>query len=284
MSSSRPDRPYAGVNKRRFYRQSIELPIAFSVSGLPAPVYGTLMNISETGCRLRSLILVDRDRDVEFELRRPRHPVFQLNGRVIARTAPSSGGGFEYGIDFGDMMPGEREALAREIRVMQRRDAQARADKPREDVPRVMAGSKQRRASVRTFAPFSVRYRVGRRTPVNADANEISTGGLRLIAREYISNGTIVQLRFTLPDEYLQAFPPKSERTEISPFGMQTIRIPDNRRPFEEMKLGGRIVARFVRAHGRNVYGVQFVDIDGYECEEIARFNHAVQLTRLRSE
>ncbi|HEV7178788.1 MAG TPA: hypothetical protein VGN11_02890, partial [Candidatus Baltobacteraceae bacterium] len=45
-------------NQRQFYRQSMELPIAIGVSGLPAAVYGTLINISETGCRLRSLILI----------------------------------------------------------------------------------------------------------------------------------------------------------------------------------------------------------------------------------
>ena len=281
--SSRPDLPFAGPNKRRFFRQSIELPIAFSVVGLPAPVHGTLINISETGCRLRSLILVERNSGVEFELRRPQHPVFQLNGRVIARTAPERGGGFEYGINFEAMPPDERQKLAHQIRALQRRDAKARAEKLPPDVP-PPSGSKQRRASVRTFAPFALRYRIARRASRAARGNEVSTGGLRLTASEAIPNGTILQLRFTLPSSYLEAYPPKAERTEITPFGPRTIRIPDNRRPFEEMKIHGRVVARFLRSNGNHVYGIAFTDIDGYEREEIARFNHAVQLTNLRTE
>ena len=72
--------PVQGIergNQRRTYRQSIELPIAIE-AGLPAPVYGTLVNISETGCRIRSLILIDRDRDVRFELKRPGHKAISL--------------------------------------------------------------------------------------------------------------------------------------------------------------------------------------------------------------
>ncbi|MDP9111302.1 MAG: PilZ domain-containing protein [Candidatus Eremiobacteraeota bacterium] len=283
-SSSRPDLSIGSGNRRKFFRQSIELPIAISVGGLPAPVYGTLINISETGCRLRSLILVDRDRCVEFEMKRPMHPAFQLNGRVIARSTPSRGGGYEYGINFSSMLPGEREKLAREIRAMERRDAKARAEDDYYRAPRPAPESKQRRASVRTFAPFPVRYRIARRPPAQASGNEISTGGLRLMARESIATGTLLELRFTLPSDCLHAYPPKKERTEISPFGMRTIRIPDNRRPFEEMKLQGRIVARFVHMRERSVYGLAFTDIDGYDREEIARFTHAVQLVKLRTE
>ncbi len=266
---------------RRSYRQSIELPIAIEVSGLPAPVYGTMVNISESGCRLRSLILIDRDRDVRFELRRPSHQAMELRGRIITRTAPASGGGYEYGVTFGRIGIAERLHLAREIHEMQRRDAMARANSRQ---PSVKAPpGKQRRGSVRALVGFPVRYRIGNRASTDAEANELSTGGLRLLCGEKLAIGTIVELRFTLPGTALWVYPPSHERTEITPFGPRQTRIPDNRRAFEEMTVHGRIVSRFAPAHGRDIYGLQFTDIDGYQREEIARFTHAVQLARLRT-
>jgi c-di-GMP-binding flagellar brake protein YcgR len=71
---------------------------------------------------------------------------------------------------------------------------------------------------------------------------------------------------------------------EITPFGPRRVRIPDNRRPFEEMTIHGRIVSKFQPQRGRDVFGVQFTDVDGYQREEIARFTHAVQLAKLRTE
>ncbi|MDE2482676.1 MAG: PilZ domain-containing protein [bacterium] len=273
-------------NQRRYYRQSIELPIAIEVSGLPAPVYGTLINISETGCRLRSLILIERDRDVNFEIKaRPGAPAMPLKGRVVTRATPPSGGGYEYGVNFSRMTSTERAALAREIHEMQRREALTRAESKAPAKPAPIAKSaKQRRGSVRTMVAFAVRYRVPGKPSIVAEANDISTGGLRLMCQEPIPLGTQVELRFSLPSHVLAVFPPAGARTEITPFGPRSVRIPDNRRPFEEMTIAGRVVSRFQPTRGREVFGVQFTDIDGYQREEIARFTHAVQLARLRSE
>ncbi len=274
----------ARVNQRKYFRQSIELPIAISVSGLPAPVYATLIDISETGCRIRSLILVDRGRGVDFEFKRPNRASFALAGRIVTRSTPSRGGGFEYGIKFSATMLEERAKLGREILGMQRRDAAARAEKCRPPAALAFANSKQRRASVRALAAFPVRYRLANRSTVLADANDLSTGGLRVVTGGVFSIGTILELSFTLPGDYLGVYPPVGERTEISPFGPRVIRVPDNRRPFDEIRVHGRIVSRFVATHKRCVYGVKFTDIDGYQREEIARFTHAVQLTKLRTQ
>ena len=273
-------------NQRRYYRQSIELPIAIEVAGLPAPVYGTLVNISETGCRLRSLILIDRDRDVNFELKRPGHEPFLLKGRIVTRATPPAGGGYEYGVTFARMSNAERANLAKEIVEMQRREAATRADKKSVAAPKPTpkVGGKQRRTSVRTMVGFPTRYKIGAKPTATGEANDVSTGGLRLICAEQLTIGTVVELRFTLPSEYLSVYPPAGERTEISPFGPRKVRIPDNRRPFEEMTVRGRVVSRFQPTRGREVYGVQFTEIDGYQREEIARFTHAVQLAKLRQE
>jgi c-di-GMP-binding flagellar brake protein YcgR len=131
---------------------------------------------------------------------------------------------------------------------------------------------------------FPIRYRAPHKVTENAEAYDVSTGGLRLLTPEKIELGTPLELRFTLPSNYLYVFPPAEERTEISPFGPRKVRVPDNRRPFDAMSLRGRIVSRFQAVRGREVYGVQFTDIDGYQREEIARFTHAIQLAKLRSE
>src|SRR6516164_1778337 len=78
-----------GENQRRHFRQSIELPIALSVEGLPAEVFGTLVNISQTGCRFRSLILIERARVAAFELKRTAKPSLLLRGRIVTRRQPT---------------------------------------------------------------------------------------------------------------------------------------------------------------------------------------------------
>jgi len=279
---SRPSPPPERNNQRRSYRQSIELPIAVSVRGLPAPVYGTLINISESGCRLRSLILLDRNRIIEFELTRPGSPVVKLRGRVLSRSTPVSDAGYEYGVAFEETSDVARDTLGREIAEMQRRAAAARVA-ARESANYVSAGGKQRRTSVRTVFTIPVRYRPVNRSAAMGEASDISAGGLRLMCSDSLAVGSELEIRFTLPSSVLTVYPTSDNRVEITPFGQRRVHVPDNRRPFEEMAVRGRILSRYDAQSGREIYGVAFTEIDGYQREEIARFTHAVQLARLRS-
>lgn len=277
-----PGAPPERNNQRRSYRQSIELPIAVSVRGLPAPVYGTLINISESGCRLRSLILIDRNRLIEFELTRPGSAGIKLRGRVLSRATPQSDAGYEYGVAFEDLSPAQADLLAREIAEMQRRAASARVA-AREAAKYVSGGGRQRRTSVRTMYSVPVRYRPANRPARMGEANDISAGGLRLLCTDTLAIGSDLELRFTLPSNVLNVYPAPEQRLEITPFGQRRVHVPDNRRPFEEMVVRGRILARYQAEEGREVYGVAFSDIDGYQREEVARFTHAVQLARIRN-
>ena len=81
----------------------------------------------------------------------------------------------------------------------------------------------------------------------------------------------------------LLVFPEQSDSVEITPFGPKHVRIPNLRRPFEEMILRGRVVSQFAPHRDLNVHGIEFIEIDGYTREEIARFAHASQLMHLRS-
>lgn len=279
--SEPPKQPAAG-NQRQHYRQSIELPIAVSVRGLPAQVYGTLINISETGCRLRSLILLDRNRLIEFELSRPGAEQLTLRGRVLSRATPQSEAGFEYGVAFENLTQADQNALGREIAEMQRRAAAARVS-ARESAKYAGEAGKQRRSSVRAFISFPVRFRLGNRSGIGAEANDISAGGLRLLTSESLPIGGEVEMRFTLPSDVLSVYPKADDRLEITPFGRRRVRVPDNRRPFNEMVVRGRIMSRQDPTRGLEVFGVSFTDVDGYQREEIARFTHAVQLSRIRN-
>jgi hypothetical protein len=258
----------------------MELPIAVSVGGLPAPVYGTLVNLSEEGCRLRSLILLDRNRMVEFTLIRPGWKPLALRGRVLSRATPPVGGGFEYGVAFEGLPKSDREQLAREIAEFQRRAAIARnADLPTPATPK----NSQRRRAVRTMAAFPVRYRSDDHAARAATANDVSAGGMRLMCNDTLAIGTMITFEFTLPSSVLDVYPEGGEQVEISPFGHRQRRLPDHRRPFEPMVIRGRVRSRFPQARGKDVYGIEFVDIDGYQREEIARFAHAVQLSKIRN-
>lgn len=277
-----PPEPSDRGNQRRSYRQSIELPIAVAVRGLAAVVYGTLIDISESGCRLRSLILLDRHRIVEFTLNRPGSPPLELQGRIATRITPSSEAGYEYGVMFEGLTTATQAALAAEIAELQRRAAAARAEAARREAEPPPAEG-QRRRDLRTTAKFPVKYRPTNRAAKLGEATDVSPGGLRLSCDDSLPIGSDLELRFTLPNDVLSVYPPSNERIEISPFGHRRVRMPDNRRPFEEMIVHGRILTRFDPDRGRECYGVGFTDIDGYQREEIARFAHAAQLVRLRN-
>jgi c-di-GMP-binding flagellar brake protein YcgR len=280
---SPPEQTRPAGNQRRYFRQSVELPISLGVRGLSAPVHATLMNISEGGCRFRSLILLDRERIVEFELRRPGHPPIPLTGRIVSRTMPERGAAYEYGVVFENLSPGRKDELAREIVALQRRAAMTRLEAQRNARITAPSDPRQRRRSVRAMAAFPVRYRYEGHASTPAQACDVSAGGLRLLCSENLPVGTEMELRFTLPSDVLEVYPPPGERVEISPFGPRVVRIPDQRRPFEEMHLRGRIVSVFPPSRGRNVYGIEFLEVDGYTREELARFIHAAQLAKLRS-
>jgi c-di-GMP-binding flagellar brake protein YcgR len=245
-------------------------------------VYGTLINISDSGCRLRSLILLDRNRIIEFELSRPGSPTLRLRGRVLSRATPQSDAGYEYGVAFEEVPEGQRDALSREITEMQRRAAAARVA-AREAAKYTTGGGKQRRTSVRTVIAVPIRYRPVNRSASTGEASDISAGGLRLLCKDSLAIGSELEIRFTLPSSVLNVYPTADNRLEITPFGQRRIHVPDNRRPFDEMAMHGRILARYEAQKGLEVYGVAFTDIDGYQREEIARFTHAVQLARIRN-
>jgi hypothetical protein len=100
---------------------------------------------------------------------------------------------------------------------------------------------------------------------------------------EKLAIGTAVDLKLTLPSSVLEVYPEETIAIDISSGTPKRTGRPDLRRPFEEMTLRGRVVTRFAPVRDHEVFGVAFLEIDGYQREEIARFTHAIQLAKIRS-
>ncbi|MEO6913325.1 MAG: PilZ domain-containing protein, partial [Candidatus Baltobacteraceae bacterium] len=69
---------------------------------------------------------------------------------------------------------------------------------------------------------------------------------------------------------------------DISPFGPRIVKKPHPGRPFEEIQVHAKVVRRFADSRGRVVVGIQFVHIDSFDREQIARYIHAAQIYKLR--
>ena len=70
---------------------------------LPAPVYATLIDVTATGARIRSLVLMERGTDVEFDLNIPGNAPITVVARVDSRHNALAGARFEYQISFALM-------------------------------------------------------------------------------------------------------------------------------------------------------------------------------------
>ena len=88
---------------RPSHAHSLEMPVVLSVRRLPAPVYGTLMEITAHGAKIRSLVLMERGTEVEFDLGIGSGTPLTINGRVEARRNAPTGARFEYHVVFANM-------------------------------------------------------------------------------------------------------------------------------------------------------------------------------------
>lgn len=268
-------------NGRESYRQTVDLPVQVDVRGVRLPINATIVDISVTGCRLRSWIALDRGAGVSFDW--PRENVqLRLAGTVMARRPSSEGEAFEYGVTFTGLLPDEVAALTKEIVEAQRREAFNRA--ARAAAINVKPRDINRRGAYRAAVEFPLELTFVERAgaALEVTASDISAGGLRIACDRELGVNDEVMLRFRLPEHVLRVFPPKVEEDVImTPFGPRT-RTRNQRRPFEEMRIRSRVASRLGDDGEKPQFGIAFVEVDAYTREEIARFIHAVQLGELR--
>ncbi|MBV8299355.1 MAG: PilZ domain-containing protein [Candidatus Eremiobacteraeota bacterium] len=136
------------------------------------------------------------------------------------------------------------------------------------------------RASVEFPVVYAVEGRTGSRTAV---ANDLSAGGLRLIGDEDLPNETVVELRFTLPNDLIQSVHVEKEIFTNTPRGKTKRKVMVPPDPFRPMSVHAKSVIAFLNLHRRKLaHGLQFVDIDERTQEEIQRFIHVWQIRQLR--
>jgi hypothetical protein len=265
---------------RTSHAHSLEMPVVMSVRRLPAPVYGTLMEITAHGAKIRSLVLMERGTEVEFDLGIGSGTPLTIGGRIEARRNAPSGARFEYHLVFSNMAESQVDMLARHVRELEVRAAAARSIQKAIDA--MPTTDRERRGSYRALTAFPVFFRK-KEDWSEGRVGDISSTGIRMNCGELIAIGTLMDLRLTLPSSVLDVYPEETVALDISKGAPRRVGRADMRRPFEEMAVRGRVVTRFQPVRDREVYGVAFLEIDGYMREEIARFTHAVQLSKIRS-
>ena len=261
----------------------MEMPIVMSVRRLPAPVYATLMEITAAAAKIRSLVLMERGTEVEFDLGSSHGMAVTVRGRVDQRRNAPTGARFEYLVNLNMMTEAQIDTLARQIRELEIRAGAARS--MQSSIAALPTTDSDRRTAYRAVTTFDVQFR--REGFVDFSAGRIadlSSTGIRMHCLDSMPIGTMLELRFTLPSGVLDVYPEETMAIDMTNASPRRMGRPDMRRSFEEMRVRARVVTRFQQTRdSREAYGVAFVEIDGYQREEIARFTHALQLSRMRN-
>ena len=145
-------------------------------------------------------------------------------------------------------------------------------------------GAGNKRGAFRAEVEFPVFYEiVGRPGERRAFANDLSSGGLRLIMDEDLVREQELLLHFTLPSDFLENFKEYKEVSEDTPFGPRKKRVPKPPRKFSEMHVRAQSkITFFSLGLAKFIHGMMFVDISEGTTDEIQRFAHYWQLNQLR--
>lgn len=127
---------------------------------------------------------------------------------------------------------------------------------------------------------YALRDRPGRRS---ARANDLSAGGLRISTDEDLIKGSILDLDFRLPDEFLADLTVEKEVFEQTPFGLRPESVKTTPPPFEPMRVSAMVLSTFyIPSTKQLAHGTKFVDVDEGTREELQRFIHLWQLHQIR--
>lgn len=256
---------------------SLEFATTVSSRGI-APANAIIERLSASECRLRTVVFFETSDVVEFRFGLPPAEKVYVRGTVVART--SKGPRFVYDLRLDRMSAKEIDELARRVAECQRRMAAARSHE--ETINKLPTTEQLIRSSVRVMATFPLQYRTPKAPAKQAKAGDVSMGGLLMTCSEILVPGTPVELRFTLPCDALAAYPEETAVIDLKKGTVAPLRGGDQRRPFEEMVLGARVVAHRPLGNGMHAFGLAFTSINGYQREELARYTNAVQRARNR--
>lgn len=259
-------------------KPAFDVPVKLRIRGVAEPVQATLLHIALAGARLRCWMLMERGSGLSFEWRLSDGRALQLAGTVAARYASRNGGvGFEYAVALDKLPEGDADALAREAAMLQRRSASARSyDTSLVDISQF--------TGYRVPDDFSLTYRGDDRRSVTriAQACDVTGNGLRLRCDERLREGQELILNLRLPDGVLGVHQGDDNELVTGPFGYRRVPRRYLRRAFADLKVRARVLSAVKDSKRRPAYELQFVNVDGLAREEIARYIHASQLSRLK--
>ena len=127
---------------------------------------------------------------------------------------------------------------------------------------------------------YGVNGRTGRRY---ARANDLSAGGLRLSSDEDLLKGSILELDFRLPDDFLEGLMVEKEVFQQTPFGLRPESVKVQPPPFAPMHLKAEVLSTFyIPSTKKLAHGMKFVSLSQEDKEELTRFVHLWQLHQIR--
>lgn len=251
--------PLMASNRRNAFRQAMSLPINLRVSGIRAPVVGTLVDLSGGGGMVAARTALKDQTAVEFDLPRDGQPHLRLPGKIRKVTFFPGERTFKYAVEFENLDEETREALHRFITVAQRRDL---AETRRGTEPtRPTRSAQEQRAHRRIDVDVPVRISIVD-VPGTMEATliDVSTGGARILIDHVLRQEWVVTLRFTLPSEILKR----------------------DAAPFKEMRINARALPGIKQSRGKYVQTLAWVHPDPMNTAEINRFVQAAHLVALR--
>lgn len=247
-----------------------------------------LLDMSERDARLRAGVLLPPQTGVSFRWVGPSREALVLHGHISdirmadKRTA-------EYAVEFS-LPPQTQDQFARELERLQRRKlpkpaalAAPRIEDEESDELPDFESSRDRKA-YRAMVQFPVgvkTVRKGKAVTLEAEARDLSLGGMLLLIEDDVEEGTELELSFSLPAD-AHAVETK-EVVEMTPFGERRIKKSAPKRHIEQLFVRARVLKK--TGHARNgspLFGVEFVEVPGFLTDEIARWIHEHQLKQLR--
>lgn len=267
-------------------RLDVNADIVVRVDDLKKHVKLFLLDMSERDARLRAGVLLPPQTGVSFRWVGPSREALVLHGHVSdirmadKRTA-------EYAVEF-NLPPQTQDQFARELERLQRRKPKPSLspatfeNDETEELPD-FESSRDRKA-YRAIVQFPVgvkTVRKGKAVTLEAEARDLSLGGMLLLIEEDVDEGTELELSFSLPADGPEI--ETKEVIEMTPFGERRIKKSAPKRHLDQLFVKARVLKKTGTArNGSPLFGVEFVDVPGFLSDEIARWIHAHQLKQLR--
>ena len=270
------------MSDRNFFRLAVSIPLDIEIIDAPAPLAGTLVDISEGGCKITSKQMLLKGVELAFELPRKNKEPLKLRGRICHVDFKAMTKLFDYGIQYVGLRPADADAIYQFVVEEQRRKLQTREGHV--EATKNGKAAKDRQAVLRVERQFPIQYAIfGTRNFTPAIASDISRGGLRIVIDRQVPDDRTLELRFTLPNDVLDVLTKRTHSRDSSMFGREITVKEHKARPFAELRMQVRPLPGWHEIKGAYHYSVSFVRPKPELLEEIERFIHAAQLTEIKA-